>query len=40
MLSQLTYRIYYELSFISIYLHHLLIHKLGHFESMLQRNIT
>jgi hypothetical protein len=30
MLSQLTYRIYYELNFVSIYLTRLLIHKLGH----------
>jgi hypothetical protein len=30
MLSQLTYCIYYELNFVSIYFPHLLIHKLEH----------
>jgi hypothetical protein len=40
MLSQLTYHIYYELTFVSIYLPCLLIHKLGHLGFLLLRDIT
>jgi hypothetical protein len=35
MLNQLTYRIYYELSFVSIYLPHLFIYKLEHIGFLL-----
>jgi hypothetical protein len=40
MLNQLIYRIYYELSFVNIYLPCMLIHNLRHPEFLLLRNIT